>query len=427
MFNGRSKSGRNRTVTAAALAALVVVGAVACGSSGSSSSAGASGATVGSGGGLKNFTVGVLTDLTGPAASESKTTPAAVKAGTYYAARNGYKIKYVVADTGTNPTTTMTAAQKLVTRDHVGAVIAVSSVTTFAANYLTARKIPVIGAGIDGPEWLTAKNMFTVTGAIDGRKVATTFGKVMTKLGVTNVGAVGYGVSPVSAENAKSSAASAETAGIKVGYLNANFPFGGTNVGPMAIAMKSNGVNGWTAATVPSTAYALVAELKNQGVKIEAALLGTGYGGDLTQAGPSALATAQNVYYEMTSQPFSMNTAATKQMAADLKSAGAPTNQATYAQYAGYLSVGLLVAGLKGAGDDPSGPSLISSLSKIHTWTGLGLLGMNVDINDRTSFVAGPNNCAWVTQLKGKSFVGVKGMLPICGTVVPGRTVSSSS
>jgi branched-chain amino acid transport system substrate-binding protein len=71
----------------------------------------------------------VFADITGPAASGNKTVEAGVKAGTYYAARNGYKVKYVVGDTATNPTTALSVAQKFVTQDHVLAVIASSAIT----------------------------------------------------------------------------------------------------------------------------------------------------------------------------------------------------------------------------------------------------------------------------------------------------------
>jgi branched-chain amino acid transport system substrate-binding protein len=410
---------------ALAAATVLVVGAAGCSSSGPSGNSGLADASQG---GTRTFTVGVLTDLTGPAASGDKTSVDGVKAGTFYAARNGYKIKYVVADTATNPATTKAAAQKLVTQDHVGAVIAISAVTQLAASYFTARGIPVIGTGSDGPEWLTAKNMFCVFGALNTTKVSTTFGLLMKKLGVTSVGTLGYGVSPVSSEKAKGNAASAKAAGLKVGYVNANFPFGSTNVNPVAIAMKNDGVDGVTAATDPNTGFALITALRQQGVNLKAALLGTGYGSDLLQAGPGALAAAQNVYFAMQAEPFAMSSAGTKQFAADLKSAGITTTQATYGQYGGYLSMGLLVQALKGAGSSPTSASLIKSLGSIHDWNGVGLLGdMKVDINDRKSFASGPNNCAWVTKLEGETFTAVAGADPICGKVVPGLTVSSSS
>ena len=111
-----------------------------------------------------------------------------------------------------------------------------------------------------------------------------------------------------------------------------------------------------------------------------------------------------------------------------MNAAGITANQATYAQYAGYSSVGLLVQALKSTGKNPSNSNIIAALSNIHDFNSMGLYGgMKLDINNRTDFVAGPNNCAFVAKFEGNSFVAVKGMQPICGKVVPGKTVSSSS
>jgi ABC-type branched-subunit amino acid transport system substrate-binding protein len=421
----RGVSSTKSRLGALGAATVVVVGAVACSSSGSTSNNGNSGATSNT---VKEFTVGLLTDATGPAASGNKLSVNGVNAGKVYAARNGYKFRVVLADTQTNPAAVAAAAKKLVTQDHVDAVLSVSAITLLAAPYLTAHNVPVIGVGEDGPEWLTAKNMFSVFGALNTTKVATTFGEIAKGLGVTNLGALGYAISPVSAENTKGNAASAEAAGFTVGYLNANFPFGSTNVAPVAIAMKNGGVNGFTAATDPNTAFSLITALKQQGVNLKAAVLSTGYGSDLAQAGQGALNAAQNVYFVMTSEPFSANTAATKQFAADLKSAGVVTTQAAYSEYAGYLSVGLLVRALNGAGSNPTSAAIIKSLEGVHDWNGLGLMGdLKVDINNRTDFAAGPNNCAWIAQLEGTKYIPVKGMQPLCGKLIPGKTVSSSS
>lgn len=410
---------------AGAATGIVALGIAGCSSSGSTSPSPTNGATANTN---KTFKVGLLSDFSGPAASGNQTSIDGVRAGVVYAARNGWKIQYVRADTQTNPAAVTAAAKKLVTQDHVGAVLAVSSLTQLAAPYLTAHNVPVIGAGEDGPEWTTAKNMFSIFGALNTTKVATTFGLLLKDLGVTNLGSLGYGVSPVSSEVAKGNAASAEAAGLTVGYLNAAFPFGSTNVAPVAIAMKNGGVNGFTATTDPNTAFALINALKQQGVALKAAILADGFGSDLTQAGPGALQAAQNVYFSNGAEPFSMQTDATKQMAADLKAVGINVNQATYGQYAGYLSVGLLVRALDGAGASPSNASIIASLNKVTDWNGLGLYGdQKVNINDRTGFVAGPNNCVWTMKLVGTDFETVKGADPICGTVIPGKTVSSSS
>ena len=416
--------------------AAVLIAAAACsssskgGSGGTNPTAAPTSATSGSASSAAkpiNVTVGVLTDLTGPAASGNKTTPDGVKAAVVYAARNGVNVKYVVGDTATNPATALSVVQKFVTQDHVSVVIANSSLTFAASNYLTAKGVPVIGAGEDGPEWLTAKNMFSVYGAVNTTKVADTLGKFYKSQGVTVVGAIGYSVSPLSSEAAKASIKSAESVGLKNGYLNSNFPFGSTDVQPVALAMKSAGVNGLTATTDPNTAFALITALRQAGSDVKVAILATGYGGDLLQAGPGALNEAQNVFFSLGFEPIEMQTAATKQFASDLKAAGVG-GQATSAQYNGYTSIGLLVRALKATGGSADASTLISTLSNIHDWDALGLFGSHkLDLSNRTNIVSGVDNCLWVTKLEGSKFTLVSGATPICGKTLPGVTVSASS
>jgi hypothetical protein len=116
-----------------------------------------------------------------------------------------------------------------------------------------------------------------------------------------------------------------------------------------------------------------------------------------------------------------VNTPATKQFAADLKSAGIK-GLPTEAAYNGYVSVGLLLQGLKAAGKNPTQASLIAALSKVHYFDGLGLFGSHpIDISNRSSYSGG---CDWVGKLEGTKFDLIPGAEPICGKTIPGVTVS---
>ncbi|HEX4863001.1 MAG TPA: ABC transporter substrate-binding protein, partial [Acidimicrobiales bacterium] len=375
--------------------------------------------------GNHTYTIGILTDLTGPAASGNKTIVQGVQAGVLLAKRDGYTIKYVVGDTTTSPSGALSAAQKMVEQDHVFAVIAHSALAFAATTYLTQHNIPVVGAAEDGTEWQTSKNMFGVYGAVHTEAVSTTDGDFFKMQGVTTVGALGYSISPSSSESAQGAAKSAANVGLKVGFVDAAFPFGSTNVQPIALQMKSAGVDGITATVDPNTGFALVTALRQAGADLKVALLPTGYGGDLLQAGPGALQEAQNVYFTLTYEPVEMHTPATEQFQADLKSVGV-TDEPTYAEYNGYLSVALLIKGLSAAGSNPTQASLITALSNIHDWDALGMFGTHhLDINNRTA--AGQTNCVWVTKLVGNNFQLVPGADPICGHLIPGLTVSPAS
>lgn len=39
---------------------------------------------------------------------------------------------------------------------------------------------------------------------------------------------------------------------------------------------------------------------------------------------------------------------------------------------------------------------------------------------------SGADNCIWVTRYEGSTFHLVPGMEPLCGSVIPGKTVSAS-
>jgi ABC-type branched-subunit amino acid transport system substrate-binding protein len=377
-----------------------------------------------------SYTIGVLTEMTGLLSPAEHTSVLGVKAAVGLLNAQGYKIKYVVADTATSPATALAGAQRLVDQDHVFAVVMVSGVGFAAAPYLASKGIPVIGAAVDGPEWVTSRNMFSIFGTPDFTKVETTTGEFLKLIGATNFAAIGYGISPSSSEAAKASAVSAQLAGIKVGYLNANFPFG-TNVGPLVLAMKSAGVDSFVADVVQSTSFAILAGLSQQGVHLKAPLLAVGYGGDMLQAGPAAEQQAQGAYVSLGYEPVELHTAATERLVNAMQTyAGVPPEQITYNEYQGYLAVDAFATGLKAAGAHPTQTSFIDAMLGIRTYDAAGLLGghtLSFAMDNRGAGGAGADNCLWMVQWSGSSFKTVQGAEPICGTVVPGKTVSASS
>jgi branched-chain amino acid transport system substrate-binding protein len=413
---------------------VAVAAALAAGCSSSTTSAGASTGTTkpAASGGTQTLTVGVLSDLTGTAASGFVTTEQGIKAGLGLAAANGdlkgYNVKYVMADTGSTPAGALSAAQRLVQQDHVFAVLSVSSDTLGASNYLTSQAVPVVGGGFDGPEWLSpsSTNMFSTTGKVNYSAVSTTLGLFMKGQGVTSFGGLGYSGSPSSAGAVNGASASAKAAGIKAGYVNAQFPFGSTNVGPTAIAIKTAGVNGVYLPVVPSTGFALGAALAQEAVHPKVFLLATGYGGDLLES-PAGVAAAQGDDFLTVGEPVELNTAATRQFQAALAKYAGVTGVPTFAEYEAYLSVAGLVAGLQKAGPGATPASFIKALGEVTDFSGFGLYGSHplsfsgTDVGGND----GPGDCIYVTKLSGKTFELVPGADPVCGKVIAGATVGT--
>jgi branched-chain amino acid transport system substrate-binding protein len=98
-------------------------------------------------------------------------------------------------------------------------------------------------------------------------------------------------------------------------------------------------------------------------------------------------------------------------------------------EYIGYAAVDGFVTGLKAAGSNPTQASLINAMLGIRSYNAAGLYG-NQSIGfamDQRGQVAGADNCIWLVQYSGSTFHLVAGADPICGTDVPGKTVSGSS
>jgi branched-chain amino acid transport system substrate-binding protein len=402
----------SRTALAVAAAATLAAG---CASS--TKAAGGSGAAP-TGGAVT--TLGILGDFSGLSASGNKTSNLGVAAGIYEAGLEGVHFKYVEGDTQTSPTGAQTAAKELVEQDHVSAVVAVSALTFLAAGYLKQQDVPVVGVAEDGGEWVTDPNMFSTYGFLDPKAVSTGDGEFFKMEGATTIGALGYGISPQSAQAAKNVIASAQAVGLKAGYLNAQFPYGSTNVAPIAIAMKNAGVDGVSSETDPNTTFALIQALRQVGDDLKVAVVPDGYGGDLSQAGPGAAEIGQGVYFTLSFEPVEMHTPATEQFQQALAHVGV-TGDPTYAEYAGYTSIALLTQAIKMTGPNPTHRALISALSHITDFNAWGLLGNHpLNMSDRAASAIGPDGCGYYTKLEGTTFHLVPGADPLCGTLVPG-------
>lgn len=404
-----------RLLSLVLVAALV---AAACGSSSSSSGTG--------GAGGKTVTIGVLTDLTGLASSTEKGVPAGIKAGVGAVKAEGYTVKYDVIDGQSSPSAVLAAAHKLVEQDHVFAIIAISSFTFAAAPYLASKGVPVIGAAVDANEWTTDRNMFSVNGTVNFNDVYTTTGDFCKAEGTKTVGLLGYSISPSSAATAKADAISATAAGLKVGYLNANFPFGSTNVGPEVIAMKNAGVDCYTGTVETSTSFSILQALRQSNVPVKAALLPIGYGGDLFSGGASAEQAAQGVFFTSYFEPVEMHTAATEKMMNAFKTYAGLTTDPAFNQYLGYVSVDAIVAGLKKAGSKPTQKSFIDAMQATTSYDAAGLLGahpIGFSMAQRGQSNNGNLQCSFVAQFKGSTFHVVPSMAPLCGTKIQGKHV----
>ena len=300
----------------------------------------------------QTFTVGLLVDATGIAASGQKHVEDGMKAAISIVAKQGYDIKYVVADTQSSPAGALTAAKNLVQRKHVFAVIAHSALLFAAAPYLTSQHIPVIGgaAGRSGVDHLEEhvrrlRRHPHREGDDDHRPAAEDARRDQSRhAGLQHLAELGG--------SRESRCVVGRSVGLKAGYVNAKFPFGSTDVGPAALAMKDAGIDAIAPEVDPNTSFALITALRNEGVNLKVALLPTGYGADLDQTIPACLRAAQNVYFGLQYQPTELHTKATETLVAALKATGGVTDPGCRRMTAMPRSC-MLVAGIAGSRRQP--------------------------------------------------------------------------
>jgi len=415
---------RVKVWTAAGAAIVLSTAMAACGSS--SNSGGTANPHVGA-----PINVGVVTSLTGGTSSSFLTLEQGVKAR--LAVENakggvdGRKLTYVMADDTSTPAGTLSATQKLIKEDKVFAILDGSTTFFSGAPAAKAANMPVIGISNDGgPEWhdKSYTTFFDAMGYGDYSLTADTWGKIWKSQGCTKVGAVALAKAS-SARAGEAAVLAAQKSGLQKGYLNTQLPIGSTDVGPAVLGIKNSGTDCVYLPLSPSSAFAVAADLAQQGVKMKAVLMGTGYGADIlaNKAGAQA---AQGVDFMTSWTPVEAETEATKAMQDSLEKYAGVTGIPTYGEYVGWTLADMFVYGLKKAGGDASQTDFVSALRNSDTWDAGGLFSKPTNFADPAQNAGGlgPGNCTNVVKLQGEKFEILDGLTPVCGDVIEGAEAS---
>jgi branched-chain amino acid transport system substrate-binding protein len=372
--------------------------------------------------------LGVLTSLTGDAASSFTTVPQGVKAriGLQNAEGGvgGHKLEYVTADDTSSGPGAVAAAQQLIEQDHVYGIMEDSSFFSAAASTTTKAGIPVTGVSFDaGPEWFDKSytNIFDAYGYGNYSLVSTTYPQYFKMKGATKVAAIGYGSSPSSALNAEAVAKGSQHDGLQAFYDN-SLAFGSTDVGPLVQKIKSEGANAIYLSTVQSTGYAMAKALKAAGVKYKALVLATGYGQDVISDAATRSA-ATGIDFASIIAPIEANTAATKQFAAAMQKYAGVSGIPSWGAYIGWLTTDLMISGLEKAGATASSQQFINKL-RSSTWNGAGL-ETPTNFSDIKPTMGGQDQgrCLYFIGFNGSKFVPESGASPLCGQIISGLTV----
>jgi branched-chain amino acid transport system substrate-binding protein len=415
-------------LAAAVVATLISGFAAACSSSSSTSGAAGSSTSNTNVTAGKTITLGIVTPLTGPVASSfGQETIAGAQARIALANAdhelpNGETVKLVSVDEGASPQTSLAATQQLVEHDHVFGVLAAGAFFYGAYRWAAQQNVPVVGDGIDGPEWNSSQypNMFAAFGSTDDSYPSYTGMPAFFKSqGGTSFCGVGYNA-PSTVGNGEAMVGSMKAAKVPVPYTNYGIAAGNTNFTSVALSIKQSGCNILGSQMTLGDTLNLITALKNANVTLKATFIQGGYGQDLLDQ-PSSLASAQGVDMAAGYEPSSLNTTATKALMSALK---------TYANWTkpypsagmewGWFTADTAIEGLKVAGANPTQQSFISNLRKVTSFNHEGLtcpVDYAVFGNTNQQF---PGNCTWMVKVEGSQFVSLTGATPINIVTIPG-------
>ena len=363
--------------------------------------------------------IGVLSDLTGIAASTFETTPSAIEAAfkqiNAAGGINGRKITWVVADTQSTPTGAATAVKDLVQTQHVFAIAEVSALFFAGAPFLNQAGVPVTGSSLDGPEWYKQPNtnLFNVTGNNSPSEPAYGDGGFWKSIGAQKISFV-----ESNTPSSISSGVDAYTAIAKAGLQACDqtvVPLGAVNFTTYALSFKNAGCDTAECSCVLSSSLAMATALKQEGLTNVKIVFAAGPSQQLLQSPESEVA-GDGAYFPGTTY----QTAAGKAFIANLKKydSGYTGGIPDLGGQLGYPVGLLMVRGLQAAGPNPTRQSFMKNLRKVTNWNEGGLATLPI------SFVhfgqAPPRACATYVQFVKNKYVAYKGGKEFCGNLIPG-------
>jgi ABC-type branched-subunit amino acid transport system substrate-binding protein len=407
-----------RALAVALVASMALVAALATSASGQSSATpGVSGKTV---------DLGFISSQTGIAASTHrnahKACQARIDAENANGGVNGRKIELTAIDDKSGAGN-LTAAKDLVENQNAFAVIDNSAFAFLTYRYLKDAGVPMIGGGFDGAYYNDPGNENIIAIGGVGAPPGITYDgatKLMKKMGAKKIAAVGYGVSPSSAGAAKATETyGADAVGLEGVYLNTALEFGGTDVGPVVLGIKNSGADGLYLPLDSDTNFAIVQSLQQNGVKMKANVLATGYSQDLLDQ-PIAKTITPNDVMSSGYRPVELGGKAVKTFQSNLKKYAGLTGVPDYGTYTGYIACDLAIVGLKNAGKNPTRQGFVDGIRKTNngTYDGAALFCSPANLSYENYGKMPAKSCTWFVTVENGKFKVINGGKPITGDLV---------
>jgi branched-chain amino acid transport system substrate-binding protein len=363
-----------------------------------------------------SYTVGVVVDETGVAASNDKgyaAFKARIDAQNDAGGVFGRKIKLVFEDGQSSPTQNLTAVQKVVLTSNPFVMVDDSYALSTSYRYLVAQKIPTVTGGYDGPEYADAGNEYLLPMLVGniGKSfppVNTIIPTFMKDQGVTKGAGLGYSVSPSSSAAAQRIVDALATVGLPGGYVNTAIPFGGENVGSVILDMKRQGVDGAYLAMDNNTNFAIANSAIQNGLTLKALVMATGYD-HLLLDNPTTVATAEkgNVYISSQFTPYEVATPGVDRMRDVLqKYLGTPRDQIPiFGYWIGYADAQLLIDGLQAAGRNPTRQGFVDAVRSFDNWNDDGIFCSGVSFTTATyGTIITRDGCAYILNVVNGKF-----------------------
>jgi ABC-type branched-subunit amino acid transport system substrate-binding protein len=359
----------------------------------------------------KTVKIGYISSQTGVASpthkNAHKSCQARVDAQNAKGGVNGRKIEVTAID-DTSSAANLTAAQDLVQNRKVFAVIDNSAFAFLAWRFLKDQGVPMIGGGFDGSYYYNKGNESIISGLGSGTPVPgltyDTVTRVMKQMGATKVAAVGYGASPSSSESAKATETfGADAQGLKGVYLNNTLQFGGTDVGPVVLGIKNSGADGLYLPLDSDTNFAIVQGLQQNGVKMKANILATGYSQDLLNQPIAQTIQPTDVMFSAY-RPVELGGPAIKTFQANLKKYAGITGVPDYGGYTGYIVCDMMIKGLQAAGKTPTRQGFVDGVRGLGQYDGAGLTCAPIDVSLASFGKVTKTSCTWFVTVKNGKF-----------------------
>jgi ABC-type branched-subunit amino acid transport system substrate-binding protein len=402
---------RTKSATVAMLAGSLVMALVMTTKTAGASTPGVTANTI---------TLGLITELTGPGAAVGtgmvRAAQARIDQENAAGGVHGRKIKLIVRDDATNPTTDSTDTADLISKGVFG-VIDDSAVTYGGYKLLQQAGVPVTGGAYDGPEWYQQPNtnMFSISGPGAAKDPQYDNFAVFAKHdGGTKCAALGYGISPSSQASASGFVLSCKREGLQSAFLDTTVPFGTVDVATLVLQIKASGANVLWLPLDGNTNFAIMTGLKQAGVKVKVVINATGYGQVLLND-TNSVPNAQGAWFLATGVPIESKTPATKAFQSALAKYTHYTGVPDFTWYEGWGGADLMIKGLELAGKNPTQSAFIAALHKVTDYSANGLFGpVSFSLSD---FGKAPKTlCEYLVQLKGDAYAHPT---KVCGAILP--------